>query len=186
MGRNHTFPSTFTNNRLRSFNPLWFDTYRWLEYSIERNAAYCYACRFFSTGNHQSEAPFVTTGFTNWKNAPGRNGRLEKHDTSERHQHAMSAWSDYTTNKSQKRSITSTLNLERQEQIDTTCMKTILNILKFCSFQEIALRGHREVESAANKGNFLELLVLVSEHDPVVKARLRDGPRTLHITSRMN
>ena len=112
--RNHTFPSTFTNNRLRAFNPLWFDTYCWLEYSIERNAAYCYACRFFSTGHHQSEAPFVATGFTNWKNAPGKNGRLEKHDTSERHQHAMSAWSNYTTNKSQKKSIASTLNSKRQ------------------------------------------------------------------------
>lgn len=51
-------------------------------------------------------------------------------------------------------------------------MKTVLHILKFCSFQEIALRGHKEVESATNKGNFLELLDLISEHDPVVKARL--------------
>uniref|UniRef100_A0A1X7SM68 Uncharacterized protein n=1 Tax=Amphimedon queenslandica TaxID=400682 RepID=A0A1X7SM68_AMPQE len=62
---------------------------------------------------------------------------------------------------------------ERQEQIQRNrhYMKTVLNILKFYFFQEIALRGHREVDSAANKGNFLELLNLVSEHHPVVKAR---------------
>ncbi len=33
--RNHKFPTTTFNNRLRAFNPLWFDSYSWLEYSIE-------------------------------------------------------------------------------------------------------------------------------------------------------
>uniref|UniRef100_A0A1X7U8R9 DUF4371 domain-containing protein n=1 Tax=Amphimedon queenslandica TaxID=400682 RepID=A0A1X7U8R9_AMPQE len=97
----------------------------------------------------------------------------------------MSAWNHYTTNKSQKRSIASTLNSERQEQIQRNrhYIKTVLHFLKFCSFQVIALKGHREVESAGNKGNFLELLNLVSEHDPVVNARLWDGPRNATFTS---
>jgi hypothetical protein len=44
------------------------------------------------------------------------------------------------------------------------------------------LRGHREVE-ANNKGNFLELLDLVGEHDPIVKSRLKDGPRNATYTA---
>ena len=182
--RNHTFLSTAFGNRLRTFNPLWFDTFPWLEYSIEKNAAFCYACHFFTTGQHRSENSFVSSGFTNWKNAIGKSGKLEKHNTSERHQQAMSTWADYTNNMSHSRSIASTLNTERKEQVckNRHYMKTLLHIIKFCSFQEIALRGHREVESK-NKGNFLEVLDFVGEHDPVVKSRLLDSPRNATYTS---
>lgn len=182
--RNHKFPSTEFSGSQRAFNPSWFDTYLWLEYSIERNAAFCYACRFFSSGQHRSENSFVTSGFTNWKKAIGNTGRFEKHNASERHQHAMSTWSDFTTNVSHNRSIASTLSTARQEQVQLNrhYMITLLHILKFCSFQEIALRGHREVEST-NRGNFLELLELVCEHDSVVNKRLHEGPRNAVYTS---
>ena len=75
----------------------------------------------------------------------------------------MLAWSDYKINQASHTSIASTLNTERQQQI----RKNRHYLIKFCSFQEIALRGHREVV-AINRGNFLELLDLLAEHDPVV------------------
>ena len=49
-------------------------------------------------------------------------------------------------------------------------MKTIVEGLMFCAFQELAFRGHREVDSK-NRGNFLELLDLVSNHDSVMKIK---------------
>ena len=66
---------------------------------------------------------------------------------SEKHQQAMLAWSDYKINQASHTSIASTLNTESQEQIrkNRHYLKTVLEIIKFCSFQEIALRGHREV-----------------------------------------
>ena len=115
--RNHKFPSTKFGDRLQTFNPLWFDSSSWLEYSILKDAVFCCACHFFSTGQHRDENSFVTSGFRNWKNAPGKGGRLEKHNISERHQHAMSTWSEYTANISHNRSIGSILNRERQEQV---------------------------------------------------------------------
>ena len=45
--RHHPFPNTYILNKSRSFNPSWFDKYTWLEYSITKDAAFCYACRFF-------------------------------------------------------------------------------------------------------------------------------------------
>ena len=182
--RNHQFPSTKFGDRLRAFNPLWYDTYTWLEYSILEDAAYCFACRFFSPGPHRDDNTFTTSGFKNWKNATGKSGKLEKHNTSERHHHAMLAWRDYEANVSQNRSIGSVLNKQRAEQVvkNRHYIKTLLQIIKYCAFQEVAMRGHREVD-AKNKGNFLELLSLVSEHDPVVKSRLQDGPKNALYTS---
>ena len=52
----------------------------------------------------------------------------------------------------------------------------------FFAFQEIALRGHREVHSK-NRGNFLELLDLASNHDSVMKTKLHDWPKNAVYTS---
>ena len=39
----HHLPYTYILNKRRSFNPLSFDKYTWLEYSIAKDAAFCYA-----------------------------------------------------------------------------------------------------------------------------------------------
>ena len=49
------FPSTIMGNKKRSFNPDWFRTYSWLEYSAERDAAFCFPCRHFSMGSGRAE-----------------------------------------------------------------------------------------------------------------------------------
>ena len=48
---------------------------------------------------------------------------------------------------------------------------------------EIALRGHDESNSSLNKGNFREILLLISNYDPIVKRRLLNGPRNAQYTS---
>jgi hypothetical protein len=126
--RNHKFPSTLFSNRFRSFSPLWFDTYPWLEYPIERDAVYCYPCHFFTYGQQRCDNPFVITGFSNWKKAVGRDGKLEKHHTSEKNQQAMSSWSDHTVNVTRGTSVASSLIAERQQQVSRNrhYMKSIL------------------------------------------------------------
>uniref|UniRef100_A0A1X7V748 DUF4371 domain-containing protein n=1 Tax=Amphimedon queenslandica TaxID=400682 RepID=A0A1X7V748_AMPQE len=55
-------------------------------------------------------------------------------------------------------------------------MKAVLHSLKFCSFQEIALRGPREVADSKNRGNYVEHH-LIGEYNMVVNKRLQHGPR---------
>ena len=181
--RQHRFPATLFGNKTRSFNPQWFDKHTWLEYSIKKDAAFCYVCRFFSTSTHGEES-FVRTGYTDWKHAPGKSGKLEKHNTSSRHVHAMAAWRDYITVKSSNTSIASRLSSQRKEQISRNrhYIRSIIEVLVLCATSEIALRGHREVNST-HKGNFLKILDLVGKHDEVVASRLRDGPKNATYTS---
>ena len=41
------FPSrSFGTGRQRAFNPQWYNSHPWLEYSVERDAAFCYPCRW--------------------------------------------------------------------------------------------------------------------------------------------
>ena len=46
-----TFPVTYFFGKARSFNPDWFKLYPWLEYSVSKDAAFCYACRLFGAAN---------------------------------------------------------------------------------------------------------------------------------------
>uniref|UniRef100_A0A1X7V3Y4 TTF-type domain-containing protein n=1 Tax=Amphimedon queenslandica TaxID=400682 RepID=A0A1X7V3Y4_AMPQE len=41
------FPVTYFSGKARSFYPDWFKLYPWLEYSVSKDAAFCYACRLF-------------------------------------------------------------------------------------------------------------------------------------------
>ena len=62
------FPATLKGNKHRSFRADWYKRYRWLEYSRERNAAYCYPCRLFTTepGKPLQELDLVT-GNMRWE-----------------------------------------------------------------------------------------------------------------------
>ena len=70
----------------------------------------------------------------------------------------------------------------------------IMDIILCLAWQNFALRGHREsLNSEDNTGNFMELVKLVSNYDPVLREHLirtRIAPNiTIHIfilKSRMN
>ena len=176
---NHQFPSTYFGNKYRSFNPEWFHKNVWLEYSISRDAVFCYACRFFSLGS--ANDVFVKTGYCDWKHCTGKTGRIVKHSNSVKHKQAMASWSDFKANQDKQTSVASALDRQRKEEViqNRYYLKTIIELLIFCASQEIGFRGHRESEASdsTNRGNFLELLHLVARHDPAIQRRLGEGPR---------
>lgn len=171
---NLKFPVTFFSNMPRSFNPTWFKSYSWLEYSVKQDACFCYPCRLFgSRGGGPSSRPdqaFTTTGFKDWKHATGKSGILVCHDNCHAHKQAVIAWNQYTLNSRMGTSISERLGSARTEQVKQNrhYLKTVTEILLLCSHQEIALRGHRESEVSTNRGNFLEILKLVANHDQVI------------------
>ncbi|XP_042405087.1 zinc finger MYM-type protein 1-like [Zingiber officinale] len=69
----YEFPKRkFGVSQFRRFNPSWFKEFGdWLEYSIEKDAAYCLYCYLFKTtkGKQARGETFVSEGFTNWKGA---------------------------------------------------------------------------------------------------------------------
>ena len=48
--RNIEFPSTSFSGKSQSFNSNWYSDYCWFEYSVSRDAVYCFPCRFFTSG----------------------------------------------------------------------------------------------------------------------------------------
>jgi len=82
-------------NKHRSFRSEWYRSYRWLEYSREKDAAYCYACRLFNAEPGKYWETFTKNGFRDWKHAMGKDGIISCHDNCKTHKEAMVSWHEY-------------------------------------------------------------------------------------------
>ena len=51
-------------------------------------------------------------------------------------------------------------------------LSSVAEVVNFCGRQALPLRGHDESASSDNRGNFIELLYLVGQHDLVVRKKL--------------
>ena len=61
----------------RAFQLSWYSLFPWLEYSVERDAVFCFPRRFFGSGPDKA---LTCTGFRDWKHAKGKYGTLTYHD----------------------------------------------------------------------------------------------------------
>ena len=51
-------------------------------------------------------------------------------------------------------------------------LKRLLDVTMFLAKQNLPFRGHRENMLSENKGNFLQLIELLSKYDPVLREHL--------------
>ena len=182
--KNVKFPSKKFGKSLRSFNPEWYNTFPWIEYSIRSDAIYCYACRFFSTGTGRAEATFTKIGFSDWKHALGKSGAVTVHDKSLSHKKSIISWKEFTKNVERGTSVVNQIDSLHKQEVKKNrhYMKSICQVLLLCARQELSLRGHDESSQSINKGNFHELLSLLAAHDPIVLERM-NGPNNATYTS---
>ena len=90
------FPTTLFGTKGRSFNGLWYHKYPWLEYSVQKDSVFCYACRLSSIGaTGRADDAFTRIGYRDWKHASGKQGLFEKHNNCHTHKQAMVPWYDY-------------------------------------------------------------------------------------------
>jgi len=108
--------STLVGTKKRSFNPDWFKTYNWLEYSVERDAAFCFPCRHFSIRSGRAEDTFTKEGFRDWKHATGKEGILQGHASCLTHIQAVSSWREYKLNEERGTSVASRLDSARNDR----------------------------------------------------------------------
>ena len=162
----------------RYFNPDWFKMYSWLEYSVEKDAAFCFPCRHFSTKSGRAEDTFTKKGFRNWKKATGKEGILIGHASCLTHIQAVSSWYEYKQNEEHGTSVASRLDSARNEHIrlNRHYLQSVAEVILLCSHLEIALWGH-ESNDSLNKDNFGEILQVVAKHDLVVEQRLEQRQR---------
>ena len=65
---NHEFPKRKIGNRYHSCNRVWLYNYDWLEYSIKKDAVFCFVCYLFRDIKFQGKGAdtFIKDGWRNW------------------------------------------------------------------------------------------------------------------------
>ena len=114
------------------------------------------------------------TGFRSWKNACGKSRGLNRHSNSLSQKQAEIAWGQFKAYSKRgttiDRQMAMVAGLSQFLKIDI-----ILRQLQRYSFSVAGKRsltgGHRESSNSMNTGNFLEILNLIADHDPIVKCR---------------
>ncbi|XP_025825178.1 zinc finger MYM-type protein 1-like [Panicum hallii] len=163
----HKFP---TSNDSRSFQKKWFKQYNWLEYSVEKNKAYCFYCYLFRHDRIEERFghdAFTKASFSQWKNGYLA---LPKHvgGPSSIHNFAATSYHDFDNQRSSLRNKVSTHTKDALVKYETR-VEASLSIVAYLALQGEPFRGHDETCTSLNKGNFLEMLDWYKERNEEVK-----------------
>ena len=127
-------------------------THAWMEYSVTKNAAYCFSCRHFGIG---CDSAWTKEGYKNWHKG------YKEHSEAKKHREGAVAWERYVCNKSKGETVVSQLSTAHAEKQKVTreWLKFVSRVLRFCASQEIASREHRF--DGDKTGNFIGAVGLV-------------------------
>nr|XP_051215497.1 uncharacterized protein LOC127333197 [Lolium perenne] len=174
--KNHKFEFTNKGGRERRFSAVWFKDFPWIEYSVEKERAFCFVCYLFKD---KTRCPggdaFVKKGFNNWN----MKKRLKKHEGEVSSAHAE-AQEKYDRFNSPQTSIRESIasNTTQYKALYKQRLTWTLKCVRYLLHQGLAFRGHDESEDSLNKGNFLELLNwLAGNFEEVNRVVLKNAPR---------
>ncbi|KAE9543666.1 hypothetical protein AGLY_002062, partial [Aphis glycines] len=176
------FSRSKIGNYYRSFQEKWYDSFKWLEYSIDLDRVFCFSCRLFMHSNlnagHQ-DPTFSKTGFNNWHIATSR---FIKHQNSKSHMISLSSMAtflnsdsiDIVLNKSKEVELS---KREAQRMINRSIMHRLIDIALCLAKNGKSLRGHNENTDSVSKGLFLEMVDLLKKYDSLLIEHLENGPK---------
>jgi hypothetical protein len=155
----HKFPKTKFGADWRSFLDVWYKKYDWLEYSVEKDAAFCFHCFLFkpsSISSHYGHDALTKKGFQNWKKGP-ENFKSHVGGPNSNHNKARGCCEDFR-NKKQSVEYAITCYDEKSHIEYEIRLRAVVGVVRFLLEQGLAFRGHDESSTSKNKGNFLEML----------------------------
>ncbi|XP_074293219.1 uncharacterized protein LOC141620183 [Silene latifolia] len=155
---NYTFPKT-----KRNFVRKWFEKYKpWLEYSIEKDAAYCFVCYLFKNDSACGGDAFVNGGFRTWSKSSAFDKHVGNHMSA--HNNAMKNFDIFNKQKSSIACCFEKFTNEAKSDYRIR-LENSIEALRFICLQGLASRGHDESGKSLNQGNYLELVKIFTKRD---------------------
>ena len=179
----HNFPKKKYGKDNRGFRDVWFKEFDWFEYSVSKDAAYCFWCFLFKrTVSVPGDEAFTKNGFSNWKKAMER-FREHVGSTSSAHNKARI---DFENFKNQKQSVTYVIKggRKKSEEAYRIRLTTTLDVIRYLLSEGMAFRGHDESSTSLRKGKFLSLLHWYSlRNEEVGSVVLKNAPGNNQMTA---
>lgn len=159
----------------RSFQNTWYEKYDWLTGSVTLNKLFCWPCILFATNN--SDKVWSKCGYSDLKNL---SRGLLLHNKSTQH---ISSNCKLTLVRKQRQNIATAIDNARKTEIENfnarvkenrQILKNLIVITLHLCMQELPFRGHDESNESLNRGNFKELVILLSKFDTNLKTFLEN------------
>ncbi|KAK1368890.1 zinc finger MYM-type protein 1-like [Heracleum sosnowskyi] len=161
----YVFPPTQCGENMRSFQISWFHNREWLEYSISKDAAFCFWCYLFGE-RRAGEQAFIKNGFQNWKKAKEK---FREHTGKEGsiHNNARILYFGFID---QRQSVTRKLSLGNEVVGAAYRMRLTasVDVARLLLGLGLAFRGNDETLISKRRGNFLEMLTWYGLHNTEV------------------
>ena len=143
---------------------------KWLVYSISLDKVFCFCCKLFK--QEENTFQLANEGTNDWKNI---SYRLKSHETSNEHMQNMRRWIEL------ERRLQKNLTIDKalQDQINKDrehwrqVFVRIVSVVSFLCKNNLAFRWSTEKIYEENNGNFLGIIELIAEFDPIMKEHLR-------------
>ncbi|KAM3741894.1 hypothetical protein ACB098_07G031700 [Castanea mollissima] len=158
-----------------------YETRNWLEYSIAKDATFCFYRYLFGkdVGKQGGGDTFVMKGFRLWNQV----GKLDSHvgGVNSAHNQAVKKSEDLQKEKQHIQSV-----LVKQSNQDKTeyriQLNAIVDCVRFLLFRGLAFRGHDESQSSSDKENFLELLQFLGDHNESINEVMQNTWKNCKLT----
>ena len=177
-------PSTYSHGCNRKFKINWLDKYPWLRYSPKLDGVFCGPCALLSTDYKRADKScLVNKSFSNWvkiSDTLSRHSKLSYHlDNAAK---AESLKSTMENPSSRVDVMTNTL-IQHQIKDNKYVLRQIVQAIIFLENKVYLFGGDKEdiSDSTKNPGNFLALLKMLSNNDPLLFRHLH-APRAKNAT----
>ncbi|KAL5127883.1 Zinc finger MYM-type protein 1 [Glycine soja] len=142
---------------------------RWLVYSKDLDKVYCFCCKLFGSTN---VSQLANEGTKDWKNL---GSKLKSHETNRGHIINMTKWIELekrlTTKQTIDKHIQEQINKEKEHW--EKFILRIIAIVKYLSKNNLSFRGTNEKIYEKGNGNFLSLIEMLAEFDPIMQEHVR-------------
>lgn len=178
----YTFPYRSFSDQQRRFNPDWLSRYSFLRYSKSQDGILRVYCYFFRPND---SGALISSPLSDWKNI----GHLLQKHVGDVHTCLHSAAAERAetfTNvaSGQQSDVLSVASSAHRQQMEKNMrmLASVLECIKFCGRQGLALREHR-FEDGANPGNFRAIIDFRAQTDAILSNHLEHSPRNARYLS---
>lgn len=157
---------------VRHFQKSLYDKFHWMTACFQKNKLYCWPCLLF-VHNAKDKSIWVLQGYNDLNHV---HEAAKKHEKTQTHISSVIALKtfgnvrvDVMLDKVKALSI-----VKHNEQVtkNRNILKRLIDVVCFLGKQECSFRGHDESTGSLNRGNFIELLHLISKYDELLAHHL--------------
>ncbi|XP_022003071.1 zinc finger MYM-type protein 1-like [Helianthus annuus] len=142
----------------------------WLVYSKKLDKLYCFCCKVFRT--RHPKGGLDDEGYNDWRHA---SGRLKEHEVGLEHFKNMNEWFELRQRLKCKETIDKGAyeHFRKEKDYWKQVILRIITLVKFLAKYGLAFRGSNEKLYQKGNGNFLGLVEMLEEFDPIMKEHVR-------------